>query len=444
MIELVFTQLAFDRLSLALTQGPSEQCAILFSSQVRRNDNHTRLLVSDVWYPTSEDYDAQGELHAQLNPAMVARVTKHARREGLSVTFVHSHPGSEFPNFSTIDDDGEAALRDFLTLRHPTVVHAAMVLSAGGSRARVLGTNVEVRVTSLGPTRRVHFSPDRHSDAVPTLFDRQVRAFGLEGQRLIHGLRVGIVGLGGTGSLVAQQLAHLGVRDFLLIDPDVVEETNLNRINAAAAADIGRAKVEVAASYIYQHSPGAAVTKVQGDVIQARTAMLLVDTDLFFGCTDSHGSRAVLQQVSYQYLTPCIDMGTTIVAKDGRIHSVTGRVQLLAPDHACFSCGRLLDANEVRRDMMSAFERKSDPYIVGDFEPAPAVMSINSTTASLAVTMFLAFFAGLPSSGRHLIYNGLIPSVRSVRVTQNERCFVCSKQGVLARGDSVSLAARRD
>jgi len=49
---------------------------------------------------------------------------------------------------------------------------------------------------------------------------------------------VAIVGLGGGGSHIAQQLAHLGVRNFRLIDPDRAEESNLNRLIGAKAGDV--------------------------------------------------------------------------------------------------------------------------------------------------------------------------------------------------------------
>ena len=78
------------------------------------------------------------------------------------------------------------------------------------------------------------------------MFDRQVRAFGADGQLKLQRLRVAIVGLGGTGSLIAQQLVHLGVRDFILVDPDVIESTNLNRVANAFQDDIGQPKVKIA------------------------------------------------------------------------------------------------------------------------------------------------------------------------------------------------------
>ena len=59
--------------------------------------------------------------------------------------------------------------------------------------------------------------------------DRQ-SFLGATSEQKLAGLTMGLVGLGGGGSHVAQQLAHLGIGRFVLVDPDVVEETNLNRL----------------------------------------------------------------------------------------------------------------------------------------------------------------------------------------------------------------------
>ena len=61
-------------------------------------------------------------------------------------------------------------------------------------------------------------------------FSRQILAFGEKGQSAIAHTKVGIVGLGGVGSFVAQMLAYLGVNEFLLVDDDIIEESNLNRL----------------------------------------------------------------------------------------------------------------------------------------------------------------------------------------------------------------------
>jgi molybdopterin/thiamine biosynthesis adenylyltransferase len=400
--------------------------------------------VREFQFPVESDYSRQGVLEAELHPDFVARVTKRARRENLALVLAHSHPGSEPPEFSYIDDDGERHLKAFLDHRHPEKMTVALVVSAGGVRARRIGTDHPVRVVSLGDAREVLFDPMPGGASASEVFDRQVRAFGAAGQRVLEQLRFAIVGLGGTGSIVAQQLVHLGVRNFILIDPDSLETTNLNRVAGATPADVGRLKVDIAARYINSVADPVNVRSIADDITRNAIAKELLNADLIFGCTDSHGSRAVLQQVSYQYLIPCIDMGSVIAVSGGAITHTYGRVQLLAPGHACFTCSKLLDAGEVRRDLMTAFERKADPYFVGAREPAPAVMSLNGTVASLAVTMMLSVIVGIPSGGRHLFYNARTSSLRSARVPPDSNCFCCSRSGALGRGDSWPLNGRTD
>ncbi len=284
----------------------------------------------------------------------------------------------------------------------------------------------------------------RVGSEVSPVFDRQVRAFGAAGQQALQALHVGVVGLGGTGSIVAQQLAHLGVGSFTLVDPDVVEATNLNRLANAVPQDIGVNKVDVAARYILAVAPSTNVATLKDDVIRSRVAHQLSVVNILLCCTDSHGSRAVLQQLAYQYLIPCIDVGTVIAARDGRVTHIYGRVQMLSPGLPCLTCSNLLDANEVRRDMMTAFERQADPYLRGAREPAPAVMSLNSVVASLAAGMVLGVATDAPFGTGYLLFNAMTGTVRRAQSVAQPDCHICSKTGALARGDSWPLLARRD
>jgi hypothetical protein len=94
--------------------------------------------------------------------------------------------------------------------------------------------------------------------------------------------------------------------------------------------------------------------------------------------------------------------------------------------------------------MMSEVERRSDPYIVGRHEPAPAVMSLNSTVSSLAVTMFMNAAIEFPGQSRHMLYNAVAGSLRQVQGQRDPNCFICSSHGVLAKGDATELMARQD
>jgi hypothetical protein len=229
-----------------------------------------------------------------------------------------------------------------------------------------------------------------------------------------------------------------------LIDPDVLELTNLNRVAGAVPSDVGSAKVDIAKRLIFSINPGAHVVALQGDITRAKVATALFEADFIFSCTDSHGSRSVIQQIAYQYLIPCIDMGTVIVAEQGRVKKIAGRVQTLSPGYGCFTCSGLLNPTQVRYDMMNAFERQADPYFEGEHEPAPAVISINSTVTSLAVTMFLSMVSGVYSPGRQILFDGVKPSLRSVYTPSGPDCYICSKQGALAQGNDWPLMARQD
>ena len=316
---------------------------------------------------------------------------------------------------------------------------ALLVISAGGCAARELGTASEVRVLAAGAKLRIL---SRDSTTKPAAeFDRQVRAFGENGQRNVERLRVGIVGLGGTGSAVCQQLAHLGVKDFLLIDPDVVEPSNLNRLVGFRITSAGQPKVLEAARHL-ESIAKVRVETVQETALLVSIAKKLLDTDFFFCCTDSHGSRALLSQISYQYYLPSIDMGVVIAAANQQLSHIAGRAQMLAPGLGCLTCGEVLDADAVRWDFMSDAERKRDPYFLGAGQRQPAIVTINSVVASLATTMFLGAVTDAPINSRFQLYNGKDGTVRAIQARREAACIVCSDRGALGRGDSWPLAGR--
>ncbi|MBR1232080.1 ThiF family adenylyltransferase [Bradyrhizobium sp. AUGA SZCCT0182] len=112
------------------------------------------------------------------------------------------------------------------------------------------------------------------------------------GQHAICLLKVGLIGLGGTGPVLVQQLARLGVRDYVLIDPDAVETTNLNRLAGVGAADVGAAKIDVAEREIRACSPTAPGRGLRADVVDQNTAAELTGVDFIFLCMRAGPSPA--------------------------------------------------------------------------------------------------------------------------------------------------------
>jgi hypothetical protein len=439
MTGLRFAAPEYDRLARTMLASEDETCAILFT----RSGGSKDAWIAADWVLAPEDaYTRRDRISAELRPAYLVEIANRARKDQLGVAVVHTHPKAiGQPCFSTVDDAGEQPLSEYFERRVPSASHLALVIGPDGCRARRLGMTHEIPVWEIGACSRALSYPGL-PDIISLAHDRQVRAFGPRGQAIISQITVAIVGLGGTGSVVAQQLAHLGVRQFVLIDPDVVEMTNLNRLVGSMPVDVGRPKVDVAARHIRATSPDAEITAVRADIVDEATLPALHGADFLFLCTDSHASRAVVGQFAYQFLLPCIDMGVSITVRENAITHVTGRTQMLAPGLPCLVCTQALDGEQIRREMLTPEQHAADPYIHGIHEPQPAVISLNSTVASLAATMFLSALTPVPGAARLQFYDGLKGTVRPAIASRVSGCVVCSPIGALGKGPLWPLPVR--
>lgn len=439
---LLFPAPTFEALRRELLgSSPIESATFLLAKPVRTAAGALRLLYSQHLSQTELEYSERSESEAQLPSQVVAAAAKRAKEANTALVLVHTHPMQRDPIPSARDLAGEALLYPALRRRLGRLPVARVILGRDSVHGALLGDSgtTPLSVYSLG-TELLELTATAsrdHSQAESgeSIWDRQIRAFGAHGQTRLASMRVGIVGLGGTGSVVAQQLAHLGVGEFHLFDPDQVERTNLNRLVTARVQDIGRPKVDVAAEMIASIHHRAKVRRHRLDICDANAARLLLDTDFVFSCTDTHGSRAVLTQVAYQYLLPIIDMGVSVSKpKDDRIRS-SGRVQALAHGLPCLICCGILDPEQVRRDLLTSTARSQDPYIIGTPTPEPAVISLNSATASMAVNMFVAMAAGFPGVARNQRLRFETGQGNAIVCAPKPSCPVCSPTGAAEKGD---------
>ena len=365
MSSIVFPEQLFTHMKSKLLneENPLESSAIIFMNLAEKQ-GPPRFLVREVVVIPPEAYEVRTVTRIQLSSAFIGRMTKRALIAKQLLGFVHTHPLdiSDSPQFSYTDDEGEDRLARFLKAKTGTNLHASVVLSKGGASARILGSHEALALTSVGASVQ-QLTDISNKQQTSYRYDRQVRAFGREGQQILNQLRVGVVGAGGTGSAVIQSLALLGVRSYCLIDPDTVSNTNLNRLIGATSSDVNLPKVEVASRMIRSIQADADITVVQGDVTSLSVSKELLHMDFIFCCTDSHGSRSVLNQIAYQYLIPVIDMGISIRVQDGMISHITGRIQMLSPGLGCLVCGNLLDSNQVRWDFMRLILKYDDMII---------------------------------------------------------------------------------
>ena len=90
-------------------------------------------------------------------------------------------------------------------------------------------------------------------------FNRTELLIGKEGVESLNKAKVAIFGIGGVGSFVVEGLARAGIGNFILVDNDTVDITNLNRQIIATHKTVGKPKVEVAKERILDINPNAKV-----------------------------------------------------------------------------------------------------------------------------------------------------------------------------------------
>lgn len=263
--------------------------------------------------------------------------------------------------------------------------------------------------------------------------DRQILLFGKKGQDQISAICVAIVGLGGLGSHVAQQLAYLGVKRYFLVDDDKVTNSSLNRLIGARPDDViaQRAKVEIARRMIKDIQPGARVEVIFRELEADDTRTAIQGADLVFGCLDNDPARFELTKLCTDYDRPYFDLATD-VNNDQKQLWYGGRVLFCEPGKRCLVCMGILDQRALARARMTAEERAEDDRLYGVShsvlsQNGPSVVSVNGVVASLAVTEFMVWASGLRSPWPYLIYRGDRGRVTLSTDNPLPDCYYCKK-----------------
>jgi hypothetical protein len=394
--------------------------------------------------PEAFSHQSAGGL--ELDQSVQQEILRLAAGEGLSQVDFHTHPGDgPGVGFSGIDDRNEAALARYLAERLPGTFYGSVVLNGSSMAARMWQRrDGELRpVAMTGPSLDgSNFTRSGGGHLAPieaARFDRQVSAFGREFQSRMRELRVGIVGVGGIGSVIVEELARLGVADWVLVDHDVVEISNLNRLLGSTLRDVTEevSKVDVAARNIRRIDTDPRIVALRCTVFTERALSALRTCDVLIAATDNDASRLVLNALSAQYLIPIVHAGVNLgVDGEGNFDDISGEVALPELGTWCLLCGAMIDAMRAAQDLARPEERQlfhQRGYLPG--VAAPAVYHLNAVVASLAVAEIHNLIAPYRALRRYVIYRDLQGEVLAVQVPKAESCLHCSPEGRLGLGD---------
>ena len=469
------SELHFTRLMAHLFPGDDDEHGAVIVAGICESENGIRLLARDVFLAKDGiDYVPGKHGYRALTADFVARVSNNCAQERLCYFAVHCHGGNDSVEFSTADLNSHArgypALLD-ITNDGPV---GALVFARNAVAGNIWTRNGVFPLESLtvvGPNiQRLYPSRLKTPPALNPIYDRQAKIFGAAGQALLAQSKVGIIGLGGAGSLINEWLAHLGVGEIVGIDFEKLEPTNQPRVVGSRPRDaqvylstsrwkplqrlgqlLAKYKVDVARRTAKRANPTVRYKAIAGNVTQRDVALLLKDVDYLFLCADSAQSRLVFNALVHQYLLPGVQVGSKVPANktSGSVGEIFTASRPVFPCEGggCLLCNDLISSAKLQEEALSERERRQQAYVEEDSITAPSVITLNALACAPAVNDFLMGFFGLIQEHAR---TGYIMQFcrsrewRSVECRAEETCLHCgkTKPSVLARGDRANLPCK--
>jgi hypothetical protein len=411
------TAIADDLMNAA--RLPAETAGVLIASIVPAEIGNLRLLAREMHWIPEHAYLKRDEYELLIKSEGYVPFLARAERLGGVAIWVHTHTGADgCPLPSEHDHVVDEKIADLFRLRCGTEYYCAAIfsqsangLSFSGSVRNGQGEEIKLeRLWIVGDRLRMTRSFDARPNGAAEIFDRNILAFGPAIQEALGELTVGVVGCGGTGSAITEQLVRLGVRKFVFVDPDNLSESNLTRVYGSSPGDVGRAKVDVLRDHVLHIAPDASCMVVKSMVTEQHAARALVSCDVIFGCTDDNAGRLVLSRMASYMLTPVIDCGVLLSSDNTNILSgIDGRVTVLTPGHACLVCRGRIDLRRAASELLTPEERtrlENEGYAPALGRTEPAVVGYTTLVAATAVTELLERFIGYgpqPTPGEILL-----------------------------------------
>lgn len=275
-----------------------------------------------------------------------------------------------------------------------------------------------------------------------TRFDRQTQFFGEEGQIRTGSCKVVVVGIGGLGTHVVQQLALLGVGELALIDAEELAETNRNRYVGVKHDDAipGTRKVDIGERIAKEIDPSIGVAKIFDSLVSEIAFEAIAKADYVFGCVDHDGPRLILNELCAAYSQPYLDLATEIVP--GESPTYGGRVCVNHDGHGCIVCLDVIDVAEAQRDLSGPQMELIDEALYGVNRQnlgrvGPSVVSLNGVVASIGVTEFMAAVTGIRQPIRLAKYYGNTGKVVVSVDPPRSDCYYCNS--IWGRGEAADV-----
>lgn len=365
-------------------------------------NNISILIVNKVVLIPYEECEFQ-EDYIYWKTTRLKPLLEQASKYDMGILKIHSHPGG-YPRFSLQDDVSDKDLFSSIVggwceSEHPHV--SAIMLPDGEIFGRVFLPDLSIApldsVMVVDEEVKIfqHLCPNKKEDHSV----RTIQTFGEGTYKRLRQLKVGVIGCSGTGSIVIEELMRYCVGHLVLVDPDSIEEKNLNRLvnTKNNSTSLGKLKTEFYKNIIEETNLGTTVTTYPVNLYNSIDAIRDISTcDIIFGCVDSVSGRHLLNRISSFYLIPYFDIGVSIHADGkGGIEKIVSSVNYLQPGKSSLLSRKSYTMKDCDSELMHIYnptqykQQLKEGYVKNVSVEKPAVISINSSISSIAVLEFL-------------------------------------------------------
>jgi len=450
-----------------LFPGDNDEHGAIILAGVCNSDRGLRLVARELHLAVEgKDYVPGRYGYRMLRAEFIQGRILRARDQRLAYLAIHNHGGTTSVGFSPDDfashERGYPALLDIARGMPVGALVFAQSAVAGDLWFPGLVRAPLSQAAVVGSRRTLLYPSPISIASQADIYDRQARLFGSAGQTLLRNTRVGIIGLGGAGSILAELLGRLGVGEFVLADPDRADPTNLPRLIGARRSDgiapswlptrwqtlFRRYKVTLAERNIKRANPDARFISMNRNFLDADVAAQFTDCDYLFLAADTMSARLLFNAIVHQYGIPGVQVGAKVpVSKTGEVGDVFCVSRPVTPDQGCLWCNGLISPSKLQDEAVPSSTKRGYAYVDDPEVVAPSVVTLNAIACAHAADEFLFHVTGLKydtAESGWFRWNSRRNQAWRDMPRADKDCVECSQVDAsrLARGDSVPLPTR--
>jgi hypothetical protein len=417
----------FDLIKIDLQRPHShafERIGFIGTKYKKLNDGTILIFAVDYFPVDDENYIEDEEVGARINSDAIRKAMQYVLDSGNGCFHVHYHSFSySIPQFSATDLTDNPEIVKSFTYVHKEQFHGMLVIGNNSSNALVqipettFKLKTVTKIVVVGYPMNFSFLKNLVLKFDNERFDRQ-SFLGENSQFLLSKVRIGIIGVGGGGSHIIQQLSHIGILNYSVFEFDKTDKTNLNRLIGAGLEDAkeSKAKTDIALEMIQKLNPNADI-RVFGK--WQENPEEIQKCDIVVGGVDSFLGRRDLEAECRRFMVPYIDLGMDVHNDyEGEPPSMSGQVILSMPEFPCMTCMGFLNDQNLSKEAAKYGKAGGKPQVVWS----------NGVLASTAIGLMVDLITGWTKQQDKLVYiaydgnKGVLENHVRLKFIENKTC----------------------